>query len=122
LLGYALAEQEKFGEAAKVARSLVSESPVREHQALLAWVLIAGELDLDEGMRVAEKALGLRTDPHASTYAESYVPSARHALGLAHLKRGDHAKAVAMLQTAAAERPDRGSIRTGLEQARAARP
>ena len=102
----------------KVAREIVSRDPRRETQTLLSWVLIAGELDVDEGVALAEKALGLRESPHASAYVEHYVAPPQHGLGLAYLKRGEYDRAVGMLRTAAAERPDRPSIRQDLERAR----
>jgi tetratricopeptide (TPR) repeat protein len=119
LLVYTLSEQGRYDAAAKVAREIASRDPRRESQAALAWTLVAGELDLDEGVALAERALGLRESPHASAYVESYVAPPRHSLGLAYLKRGDYERAAAMLSTATSENPERASIRRHLEQARA---
>lgn len=119
MLAYSLCGQGRFQEALPIARGVLERLPTRESHVLLAWVLIAGDLDLDEGITVAEKALGLPPPPFRGLVFP-YMASARHCLGLAYLKRGESAKAAGMLAAAAAERPDRPLIEEHLREARGA--
>jgi len=119
MLAYSLCGEGRFQEALPMARSVLERLPTRESQVLLAWVLVAGNLDLDEGVTVAEKALGMPPPPFQGLVFP-YMASARHCLGLAYLKRGETSAAVSMLAAAAAERPDRPLIQKHLKEARGA--
>ena len=98
---------------------MVERDPRREAHTLLAWVLIAGELDLLQGIDLAEQALGMRAHPFERAHTFTFQASPRHCLGLAYLKQGERDRAASMLRTAAAERPDRTLIREHLRQAEA---
>jgi tetratricopeptide (TPR) repeat protein len=115
-----LAAREEFAEAEQYARKVFAMHPNREHHWLLAWILIAGEIDVDQGLALAEKA---RTLPgHWSEpvilEARPWAPSLEHALGLAHLKQGRPAEAIPLLEEAARLQPNRKLVREHLEQAR----
>jgi len=118
LLASALCEQGRYADAVPVARSVVARYPVQESYALLAWTLIAGDIDVDEGISLSETALALPPDPRQGQNFP-FMPSPRHCLGLAYLKRGEFDKASSMLATAASERPDRLLIQKHLKEARA---
>jgi tetratricopeptide (TPR) repeat protein/TolB-like protein len=118
LLAHALAGQGRYAEALPLARDILERDPRREAHTFLAWVLIAGDLDLDEGVSLAEKALGMTPPTYPGSFLP-YMPSPRHALGLAYLKRREYEKASSMLATAATERPDRKLIQEHLKEARA---
>ena len=118
VLSLALAGRDEWSSAADVARRVTAMDPDRESQEILAWALIAGALDIDEGIRVAELALTLPADPFRENTVLPVVPSAEHALGLAQLRRGEYIAAIKTLEHAAELRPDRESIREDLSEAR----
>jgi Flp pilus assembly protein TadD len=120
LLAYALTAQGRFAEAEPVARRVVAMRPNRTAQSLLAFVLIESG-DADQGQELAEQALEFREswqDPLAELLP--FVVTPEQALGLAHLARGDHRRAVDRLEEAARRRPDNPSIQEQLARARAA--
>jgi tetratricopeptide (TPR) repeat protein len=117
LLVCALSGQNRFREALPIARSAVERKPDQLSYTLLSWVLIAGDIDLQEGISLAEQALGMPGPPY-SFFLDPFQPSPRHCLGLAYLKQGDRERAIGMLKTAAAERPDRLLIQEHLKDAR----
>ena len=92
--------------------------PDRGGHTLLAWVLIAGDLDLPAGLALAEKAASLPEEWGDDTLAMPFDPSPEHCLGLAYLKQRRYEEAVVMLEKAAAGRPDRPLIQDHLQQAR----
>jgi tetratricopeptide (TPR) repeat protein/predicted Ser/Thr protein kinase len=118
MLAHILAERERFTDARQYARRAFSMNPSRSNHTLLAWILIAGELDLEEGMRLARAALERPASWSESNTRYPFMPSPEHALGLAHLKQGRQGKAVEMLEKAATLRPDRTLIQEHLAQAR----
>jgi tetratricopeptide (TPR) repeat protein len=116
----ALAAAGRFDEAEPHAREALALNPDYTGHRLLAWILIAGDIDLDEGLELAEKGRTLRTHWSWPAYlaANPWVPSLDHALGLAHLKQGRPAEAVPLLEKAAALQPGRSLVREHLKQAR----
>jgi serine/threonine protein kinase/tetratricopeptide (TPR) repeat protein len=121
LLATALAEQGRHKQGLEFARRQAAMNPGRTGKTLLAWVLIDGDLDVEEGIRLAEEARELPTGLGHATLTLPYHASPEHCLGLAYLKRGDHVKAAGFLQEAAELRPDRPSIDEHLRQAVARR-
>lgn len=117
-LALALVEQGKFREAEPYARKVLAMRPDRWGHTLVAWVLIAGDLDLPGGLALAEKAAGLPEEWGDDAQAMPFDPSAEHCLGLAYLKARRYDEAVAMLEKATSERPDRPLIQDHLQQAR----
>ena len=63
LLVHALCGLDRDSDALPIARTVLERDPRQEDHALVAWVLIAGELDLDEGIALAEKAMKLESPP-----------------------------------------------------------
>jgi serine/threonine protein kinase/tetratricopeptide (TPR) repeat protein len=120
VLAYALAEQGRFGEAEPHARKQFAMNPNREGHVVLAWVLITGGLDLNEGLELAEDALELDQTPYAAGSRLPYIPSPEECLGLAYFQRGRPDRAVEMLEEALRRRPDRSSSRELLDRAREA--
>ena len=87
------------------------------HYGLLAWPLVAGNLDLDRGIEYAEMA---QSRPPIFRELRSRAPftvSNEQTLGVAYMKKGDYDRAVEYLAQAADLRPDRPSIQTDLERA-----
>ena len=119
VLAYALAEQGRFREAEPHARRQLAMAPNREGFVALAWILIAGNLDREEGVELAEQALEIAETPHAAGWRLPYIPSPHECIGLAYLEEGRYDRAVELLETAQKLRPDRASIRTRLDEARA---
>ena len=62
-LALAHIEQGRYEAALAVAEQCVARDSTRFSHELLAWVLIAGDLDIDRGIREARQALEL-FDPH----------------------------------------------------------
>lgn len=118
LLAVASMAQGRFDEAEVNARRALSMAPDREQHALLAWILIEGGSDLDEGIDLARKALDLPFPDQARLSRPPYWPTAEHALGLGYLRRGRHREAVEMLEQAAAAQPGNEQVRRHLAEAR----
>jgi len=121
LLAYSLSAQERFAEAEPHARKAFAMDSGRRGHALLAWVLVAGELDVDAGVELATAALEIPARYDDAAQAMASVPSAEHALGLAHLRRKEYDLALRVLTRAFELRPDRVAIQPHLRQARSRR-
>ena len=125
-LSIALAEQGRFEEAESAARRAASMHPSPVNKTHLAWALIAGDGDLEEGTRLATEALEIyagmfkgETLFRQRHLELEFVPSPEHCLGLAAVKKGEIEKGIALLEEAAELRPDRLRIREDLQKARA---
>jgi tetratricopeptide (TPR) repeat protein len=120
LAARALAAAERFAEAEPHARKAFSMNPENGAHRLLAWILIAGDIDIDEGLALAEKARTLHThwSVPAILAANPWQPSIEHSLGLGYLKQGRRAEAIPLLEKAAALQPRRTLIQEHLQQAR----
>jgi tetratricopeptide (TPR) repeat protein len=119
-MGYIYAAQGRFNEAeSRVRKAIAADSTDWRNTNLMAWILVAGELDIEGGMANALKTIERRTDGAITlTRRDPNLPLAEHSLGLAHLKRGRYQEAVEHLEQAAALVPDRQAIHDDLEQAR----
>jgi hypothetical protein len=86
----------------------------------LAWILVAGDLDVEEGAGLAEKAQELPAEwsDAAALKARPWLHSAEHVLGLARLKQGRRAEAIPLLEKATALQPTSSLVQEHLEQAR----
>ena len=116
----ALAEQGRFEEAEAEARRALAMVPSYRARTQLAWVLIAGGRDLDEGVALATEARAMEIAGIHQRHQElPFVPSPEHCLGLAAIERGAIDEGVALLEEAAELRPDRPRIREDLRKARA---
>jgi len=127
LLGNLFMTQKRLGEAEALARKLLAENPGFHGYNLLAWVLIAGKINLNEGISWAQRALNSKAGavvPMTSTNYENlaralpYFPIPEHALGLACLQRGQYKEALDYLEQATVLAPLRQSIKDDLEKAR----
>jgi tetratricopeptide (TPR) repeat protein len=118
LLGSILAEEGKFAEAEKLAQRAVALDASRASYNLLAWILVAGGLDIDRGVEAARQALKIPADYEEPSETYPFTPVAEHSLGLAALKKGTTSEAVKLLEVAARLRPDRASIGEDLQRAR----
>ena len=119
-LAIALADQGRFRDAEEQARLAFECKPDVRHHAILAWVLIAGDLNVKKGIELAEKAIALHPSP-ITDYSLRYnffFPSAEHAAGLGYLKEGRYEDAVAALQKAAELQPRRALVAQHLAEAR----
>jgi len=116
----ALVARDEFAQAEPHARRVFAMNPDHGAHRLLAWILIAGESDVDEGRALAEKA---RTLPVHWTHpvnlrSEPFFPTLQHSLGLAYLKQGRSAEAIPLLEEAARLQPRRTLVQEHLDQAR----
>jgi tetratricopeptide (TPR) repeat protein/tRNA A-37 threonylcarbamoyl transferase component Bud32 len=113
-----LAEQGRFGEALPVAEKCLAMEENRQTLGIVAWVLVAGDLDLERGIELAEAGRAIpQTAWEPGMYSPSW-PSPEHALGLAHLKQGHFDQAATILEEAARLRPRRTSIKDHLKLAK----
>ncbi len=117
---YVLLAQGRPEEARALAEELLAKNPLPSTKELLAWTLVAGDLDLEGGVLLATEALeeqmDVPFDPHRGL---GFRAPAQHTLGLARLKRGDAGEAVKHLQKAAELSPHRPSLQQHLRQAQA---
>ncbi|MDX1389106.1 MAG: tetratricopeptide repeat protein, partial [Acidobacteriota bacterium] len=121
-LATVLGELGRYDEAVPYARKALEMEPNRTNHALLSCFLIAGDIDVDEGVGVARRGLDvLASVNERMTKSIPTVPPVEECAGLGHLARGESRKAVAMLEKAAELSPDRAVIREYLEEARANR-
>jgi serine/threonine protein kinase/tetratricopeptide (TPR) repeat protein len=127
LLGTVFMKQKRLDEAQSLGRKFLTENPGFHGDNLLAWVLIAGKIDLDQGMALAQRALNSKAEavvPMTSTNYENlarthpYFPLPEHALGSAYLQRGQFKAAMDYLEQATALAPLRQNIKNDLEKAR----
>ncbi len=113
-----LGELGRYGEAVPHARKALEMEPSRSNHALLSCSLIAGKIDVDEGIRVARRGLGVTASLNdMMTKAIPAIPPIEECVGLGHLARGKYREAVAQFEKAAEKAPDRASIRAYLEEA-----
>ena len=119
LLGYLFAEQKRYAEAQTFAQKSLSMDSSFASYNLLAWVLIAGELDIARGIVMGQRALDSKPKDWAETARiYSYVALPEHSLGLAYLKKGEYEKAVSYLEQTAERAPQRQAIRDDLQLSR----
>ena len=118
-LGYLATVQEKWSEAEKRAWQALGRDSSFANYNLTAWVLVAGNIDLDRGIAFAEKILASKPKNWGQTVATfPYFAIPEHTLGLAYLKKDELEKAVLYLEQAAAFAPQRQAIREDLQRAR----
>jgi tetratricopeptide (TPR) repeat protein len=117
-LAYSLCEQARFETALGSAERLMAMSPVAGSHDLLAWILIAGDLDVERGVELARRSLELSRMPGDESMAWPYEASAEHCLGLAAMKNGDYKAAIERLTAAAETRPQRKLITEHLAEAK----
>jgi tetratricopeptide (TPR) repeat protein len=111
--------QGRLDDALPVAERCVALDSTRASHELLAWVLVAGDIDVDRGMREAERALELPIPASDVGSKLPIWPSADHSLGLAYLKNEQPKQAAEHLRRAAELQPDRASLRSDLKRAEA---
>ena len=116
----ALTVQGDFARAEPLERKVLAMNPTFDAHQLLAWILIAGDIDVDEGQALAEKArtLPVHWSEAVNMAAAPWYPSVQHALGLAHLKQGRPEEAIPFLEEAARRQPRRTLVQEHLRQAR----
>ncbi|MFQ5771403.1 MAG: tetratricopeptide repeat protein, partial [bacterium] len=118
-LGYLFAEQNRFEDALPFSVKAVSLDSSFANYNLLAWVLISGNLDIDRGISLAEKALEDQPENWALTIdAYSYFAIPAHSLSLAYMKKGNYQKAVPYLEQALEIAPNRQVLRNDLQLAK----
>jgi serine/threonine protein kinase/tetratricopeptide (TPR) repeat protein len=117
LLVLVRAGQARFQEARRLAERCVAMDSSRVSHEILAWTLIAGDLDVDRGIREAERALELPIAATNQFHQLPCWPPAEHSLGLALLKKGTPDQAVAHLRRAAERIPGRESLLADLRRA-----
>lgn len=118
MLAYLKADQGMNEDALAIAQQTVAADSTRESLELLAWVSVAGDLDLTGGIELAQAAMAIPRSAFFDINKFLAMPApAEHTLGLAYLKQGDPEKAVAYLEQAAAYQPNRQSVQRDLERA-----
>jgi tetratricopeptide (TPR) repeat protein/TolB-like protein/tRNA A-37 threonylcarbamoyl transferase component Bud32 len=117
VMAYALGQQGRFDEALAHAERVLEMNPNRMHRTLMAWVLIAGEIDLDRGLEMAVRAVETPEAYLDSAKELSCLALAEHCLGLAYLELGRYEQAVRQLTEASRMRPGHDRIREDLDRA-----
>jgi len=103
--------------AQEYAEISVAMDSTRSSQELLSWVLVSGDLDIDRGIEIAQRAQEM---PIRFTDIERRLPfreNADHTLGLAYLKKGATRKALNHLRKALADQPNRQFLQDDLQRA-----
>ena len=115
----------RFQEAHGLTSGWLAKSPGFHVENLLARVLVAGGIDLEEGARRARAALDMKPSSSRVSTSVSYENWARavsyfilteHTLGLAHWKKGEREEALPYLQQAAALAPFRRDVLSDLSR------
>ena len=117
MLAVSLSEQGRFQDALPNAERSVAMHAERSSYSVLAWVLIAGELDMERGVAMAEAGRAIPPRPNALFFSLPSPPP-EYALGLARLKQGRFVEAVSLLEEAATLKPNRKLIEDRLAEAR----
>ena len=116
VLAYADGERGRFEQAARHAEQALAMSPDRNHRTALSWALIAGDLDPQRGLELAQQAVATPSfDAAERTLGCFALPE--HCLGMAYLKQGRYGEAVEVLTQAARLRPEQSDIRQHLARA-----
>jgi len=116
-LAYALGQQGRFDRAVPHAERAVAMMPDRTSRTLLAWVLIAGDIDIDRGLELAVKAVDTPDTYFEAAKEMTCMALAEHCLGVAYLKQGRYQEAAEVLTEASRLRPGQRLIREQLQQA-----
>jgi hypothetical protein len=85
----------------------------------MAWILVAGDIDLDRGIELAAQAMETPESYFEAAEEMSSLALPEQCLGVAFLKRGRYDEAVEQLSEASRVRPDSDVIREQLELASA---
>ncbi len=119
-LALTLAERGRYEEAEAEARWAFARKPNAGSHGLLAWVLIAGDLNVDEGIELAEKAMAMPLAFYVAPgyRARPYLPTREHALGLGYLKKKRYEDAVRLLERAREVQPGRELVVEHLAEAK----
>jgi tetratricopeptide (TPR) repeat protein len=118
-LGYLYAEQKRYTEATRLATKALKLDSSFANYNLAAMILVAGDIGLERGRSLAQKALALKPDDwreNLETYPYLAIPE--HTLGLTHYKNGDYETALQYLEQAVAFAPERQDIRDDLQIAK----
>jgi len=103
-----------------VAEKCLAMEDNRQTNGIVAWVLVAGDLDLERGIELAEAGRAIPQTAWEPGLTSVVWPSPEHALGLARLKQARFDEAVTILEEAARLRPRRPLIQQHLAAARKA--
>jgi tetratricopeptide (TPR) repeat protein len=121
MFGYLYSTQGQYDKATGFARQAVGKSGSFFSFNLLAWLMVAGELDVDSGITIGKTVLDNPPtgNPFDIYIHESpFVPLPDHTLGLGYLKLGQYEKALNHLEKAAELRPDDNKISKDLADCR----
>jgi tetratricopeptide (TPR) repeat protein len=121
MFGYLYSIQERFDQAITYARRALDRRGSFFSHNLMAWILVAGESDIDRGISMAQMAL--ENPPSSSPFnhyvkQSPYVPLPQHTLGLGYMKKGDFTAALDHLEKALQLRPDDKMISDDLSSCR----
>ena len=110
--------QGRFTEARPLAQAALEREDDFFSRAMLAWILVAGDLDVEYGIELARSALSTPpfddpTDEWRTAQPNAPVPEA--VLGLAYRKQGNDRMALVFLEEAARMRPKDTDLARELE-------
>ncbi len=118
LLANVLVKQNQPSRAEAFARKFAAENPGFHGENLLAWVLVAANIDFDEAVLFAEKAMSDKPLRYPDRLrAIPYYPLPEHTLGLAYLQMREYRRAVEFLEVAEQLAPLRENIKNDLQAA-----
>lgn len=118
---YYLSERHQYKKAAEYAEKALDLTDGFFSYNILGWILVAGNIDLDRGMELAQVALDNPTvNSPLDLYVtrSPYVPLPQHTLGVGNMNQGDYQKALPLLERAHELRPEDEAISRDLNQCR----
>lgn len=117
--GYLSLRKKEFQIARNFAEKSLTMNESFPSYNLLSAVLINGDIDIDEGLMLANKALELQSETFQDivSYLE-YLPLPAHTAGIGYYKKEDYKIAVEMLEKALSQLPQRLDIENDLRQAK----
>ena len=119
-IAYVYNDRKQYDKALPYAEKAVSSARPDHFRAnnLLAWLLVAGESDIDRGLAIVNRLLRSDFDYRFYSKINRHVPVPEHTMGLAYLKKEEYRKAVEYLTQAVEIAPDRQSIKENLQIAK----
>jgi tetratricopeptide (TPR) repeat protein len=118
-LGYLYCQYNRFENALGVADKALADHSYYPNYNLMAWVLIAGDIDIERGVHFAKLAIESKSEYYTFRLDRSlYEALPEHSLGLAYLKKGQVEKAIEYLEQTVKLAPNRQTFKNDLEFAR----
>lgn len=117
--GYLSLRNKEFQVARNFAEKSLTMNENFPSYNLLSAVLINGDIDIDQGLMLANKALELQSETFQDIVSYLiYLPLPAHTAGIGYYKKGNYKAAVDMLEKAVSQLPQRLDIENDLRLAK----